>query len=323
MGWRSRVRTWAPGKDGETRPRRTSGSQGYDTRGEPLAFRVPRNLAASSGDERSRWLQALPSVVADVSHRWHLRVGEPFEPGGDTAWVAPARTADNREAVLKLAWRHTEALHEAAGLRVWNGDGAVRVYADDESEDTLVLLLERCVPGEELRTLPEGGQDVVIAGLLQRLWREPPVGHAFRPLQDMCDFWADRFEEDARAAVAIGDPGLVGEGMHLLRTLPASADRNLLLCTDLHAGNVLRSRREPWLMIDPKPYVGDPHYDVLQHMYNCLDRLRTDPRALAERMAGLLDLDAERVLLWLFARCVEESSRRPEFADVARLVAPR
>ena len=47
----------------------------------------------------------------------------------------------------------------------------------------------------------------------------------------------------------------------------------MLLCTDLHAGNVLAAEREPWLVIDPKPDVGDPTYDVLQHLHNCYVRL--------------------------------------------------
>jgi len=33
------------------------------------------------------------------------------------------------------------------------------------------MLMERCEPGTALRALPEFEQDVVIAGLLRRLWR--------------------------------------------------------------------------------------------------------------------------------------------------------
>ena len=82
-------------------------------------------------------------------------------------------------------------------------------------------------------------------------------------------------------------PGLPGIGIALFRELPATADSQVLLCTDLHGENVLAARREPWLVIDPKPYVGDPAYDVLQHMLNCEDRLAADPGALAARMADL------------------------------------
>ena len=96
----------------------------------------------------------------------------------------------------------------------------------------------------------------------------------------------------------------------------------MLLCTDLHADNVLAAEREPWLVIDPKPYVGDPTYDPLQHLLNCENRLLADPRGLARRMADLLDLDGERLLLWLFARCVQESPDWPVLGEVARRVAP-
>jgi len=50
-----------------------------------------------------------------------------------------------------------------------------------------------------------------------------------------------------------------------------------LLYTDLHGDNILAARRAPWLVIDPKPYVGDPAYDVLQHMLNCENRLAAGP----------------------------------------------
>ena len=110
-------------------------------------------------------------------------------------------------------------------------------------------------------------------------------------LSRMCDAWADEFEQKTAAGQSRLDAGLAREGIALFRALPATGDRDLLLCTDLHAENVLAAEREPWLVIDPKPYVGDPTYDVLQHLLNCDDRLRVDPRNLAWRMADLLGLD--------------------------------
>jgi streptomycin 6-kinase len=95
-----------------------------------------------------------------------------------------------------------------------------------------------------------------------------------------------------------------------------------MLCTDLHAGNVLATQREPWLVIDPKPYAGDPTYDVLQHMLNCDQRLTADPRGFAQHMADLLGLNPQRLLLWLFARCIQESTGWPGLADVARRIPP-
>jgi streptomycin 6-kinase len=110
--------------------------------------------------------------------------------------------------------------------------------------------------------------------------------------------------------------------MELLRSLPGSAERCVLLITDLHAGNVLAAGREPWLAIDPKPYVGDPTYDPLQHMLNCPDRLASDPAGFARRMARLLDLDGPRLQQWLFARCVLESIDQPDLPSAIVEIAP-
>lgn len=287
-----------------------------------LNVSLPANLVRGSGPERRAWLSALPAIAAEFAGRWSLTVDAPFEPGGDTAWVAPARSATGESVVLKLGWRHDEGLHEAEGLKLWSGDGAVRILASAEAEETSVLLLERCLPGTVLRLRPESEQDGIVAGLLRRLWRAPPVPGPFRPLAAMCDRWAERFEAEPAAWVAVGDRGLAAAGMDLLRSLPRTAGPGVLLCTDLHAGNILAATREPWLMIDPKPYVGDAHYDVLQHMLNCPDRLEREPQALIRRMADLAGLDRERVSLWLFARLIEESQRRPQMAAIARRLAP-
>lgn len=84
-----------------------------------------------------------------------MEFGKPFQPGGQTAWVAPARSDAGGDLVLKVAWRHTEAAHEADGLREWNGEGAAQLHATDEFDDTTALLLERCVPGTTLASRPE------------------------------------------------------------------------------------------------------------------------------------------------------------------------
>ena len=279
-------------------------------------------MEAAKQDGREAWLATLPIAVAELAEHWSLTVGPPFQPGGQTAWVAPVQDAAGTNMVMKVGWRHPEALHEAEGLRAWGGRGAVRLYATEALGDTVGLLLEVCEPGTPLASRPEPEQDLVVSELLRRLWILPPPGHPFRSLQVMCDQWADEFEMKVAAGRSSLDPGLAREGIGLLRSLPATAEREVLLCTDLHAENVLAAEREPWLVIDPKPYVGDPTYDPLQHMLNCGERLRTEPLGLIARLAALLDLDRERLVLWLFARCVQESPDWPLVADVARRLAP-
>jgi streptomycin 6-kinase len=143
----------------------------------------------------------------------------------------------------------------------------------------------------------------------------------------MCAAWADEFEQEYAATGAAGapgriDPGLARAAITLLRALPETAAARVLLCTDLHGDNILAAQRASWLVIDPKPYVGDPAYDVVQHMLNCEDRLAADPAGLAERMAGLAGVDAGRVRQWLFARCAQESIGSPLMREVAGRLAP-
>jgi streptomycin 6-kinase len=285
---------------------------------------LPRNLTDPAGREDwAQWLATtLPRAIGQAGELWSLTLSDPFQPGGHTAWVAPARDGAGDELVLKVVWPHPEAAHEADGLRAWAGNGAVVLRAAQAFDGAVALLLERCVPGAPLAARPEPEQDRVIADLLRRMWITPAERHPFQPLRVMCADWADRFERSEATSATRLDPGLIRAGISLFRELPASAPAHVLLCTDLHAGNVLAAAREPWLVIDPKPYVGDPAYDVLQHMLNCDQRLAADPHGLARRMAHLTGLDPARVLLWLFARCVQESVGWPELAEVARRVAP-
>jgi streptomycin 6-kinase len=292
-------------------------------------FVVPRYLAETAAREPavSEWLSRIPQIVARLVDQWSLHVGEPFQPGGQCSWTAPASDASGSALVLKVAYRFAggDERDEAAGLQAWDGNGAVRLHSVSNGECWYGLLLERCLPGTPLgRLLPEPAQDVIVAGLLRRLWSQAYDRHPFRSLAEMCAAWADEFEAEYAAAPPADrlDAGLARAGIALFRELPATAASQALLCTDLHADNILAARREPWLVIDPKPYVGDPAYDVLQHMLNCEGRLATDGAGLADRVAGLAGLDASRVRLWLFARAVQESVGAPLLHEVASQLAP-
>jgi streptomycin 6-kinase len=285
-----------------------------------MHLNVPRRLAANClrAPERAAWLNRLPSVLRDLERRWSLVLGEPFDDVS-CAWVAPVALANGSSAVFKIGMPHMEGEHEIEGLRFWNGDPTVRLLRADADRDA--MLLERCEPGTVLRALPEPEQDVVIAALLRRLWRSPTAPHLFRPLSAMTACWSRETLVDAGRWP---DAGLVREGLKLFQELPRTASLDVLLATDLHAGNVLRSEREPWLVIDPKPFVGDPAYDATQHLFNCDVRLRSDPHGTIRRIADLLGIDGERVRLWTFARAAAEP--RENWGDgllaVAKAIAP-
>lgn len=288
-----------------------------------MALRIPERLAANcrKTPERAAWLKRLPDVLRNLERRWSLTLGAPFE-GEEVscAWVAPVARKDGTSAVLKLGMPHIEGEHELHGLRFWNGDPTVRLL---EGDDELgAMLIERCEPGTTLRTLPESEQDLVIARLLRRLWRSPSAPHPFRPLSALTEYWSDETLADIERWP---DTKLVREGLRLFKELPRTTPMEMLLATDLHAGNVLRAEREPWLVIDPKPFVGDPAYDATQHLFNSAARLRSDPDGTIRRFADLLSVDRERVRLWTFARAAAEPRddwRDDDSMALARAIAP-
>ena len=199
--------------------------------GVKAAFPVPRYLAETAAREPGvrDWIKGLPGIVADLARRWSLSVGEPFQPGGQCSWVAPATGLTGTPLVLKVGFRFAggEERDEAAGLRIWDGNGTVRLHAACDDASAYALLMERCVPGTPLgQVLSEPEQDVVVAGLLRRLWAREHLAYPFRPLARMCAAWADEFEAEYAAAGPAHriDPGLARAGIALFRSLSGTAD---------------------------------------------------------------------------------------------------
>ena len=269
-----------------------------------MALKISDDLLAfcRRSPERAAWLERLPDMVEKSMRRWSLSLDQPLEGEEATcSFVAAVRREEGTPVVLKIGMPHMEAEDEIEGLRFWNGDPTVRLLA--VNDEMRAMLLERCEPGTPLRDLPELEQDSIIATLLRRLWRKPSEAHKFRPLSVMTEYWT---KETLARAQSWPDPELVREGLRLFRDLPRDASEEVLLATDLHAGNVLRAEREPWLVIDPKPFVGDPAYDATQHLLNCLERLRSDSVRTIQHFSDLLGLESERVRLWTFARLAAE-----------------
>jgi streptomycin 6-kinase len=267
--------------------------------------------ACSGSRERRDWLERLPALLDEIADRWSISVQRerPFE--ANASWVAPAVTAAGSAAVLKLPMPHMEAEDEIKGLRVWAGDPTVALLDADSGSGA--MLLERCLPGVSLRTVAEPDQDGVIAGLLHRLWRTPAKPGDFRPLSHMVRHWRAETESDSSRWP---DPSLVSQGLRTFEELASSSEDAVLLATDLHAANVLSAERHPWLVIDPKPFIGDRAFDATQHLLNCRDRLRADSAGTLSRFAQLLDLDASRVARWLFARLAAEPRTTWEAEDL-------
>ena len=275
-------------------------------------------LAWLQGSASGRdWLERLPTLVAECAEAWSLEVGEPYAYAF-ASLAMPVTRVDGSPAVLKVQMPDRESEHEAAALALLNGDGAARVLAHDAGRHA--LLLERCEPGTSLATLaPDDALDVMI-GLLPRLWK--PAGAPFRTLVDEALWWRSYLEPSWERTGRPFERSLLDDALAAMDELPATQVEKVLVNQDLHADNVLRAAREPWLMIDPKPLVGERAFGLVPIVRG--DELGGGPGALRHRLDRLtseLGIDRERTRRWGVAQTLawafdaEDGSLSPVDAD--------
>jgi streptomycin 6-kinase len=240
------------------------------------------------------WLERVPDLVAECVEEWGLQLGEPYEPGA-AGYAVRVELPDGRQAVLKLIYPHRESEHEVDALALWDGHGAVKLLARDDGRSA--MLLERCDPGE---TLAAAGPDValeVLIGLLPRLW---VVGGApFHMLEDEASWWIGYLPEQWERSGRTVERRLVDAAVDALSLLSQSQGEQVLLNQDLHGDNVLAAEREPWLVIDPKPLIGEREFAVAPIVRSFeLGHSKREALYRLDRLTADLGLDRERARGW-------------------------
>jgi streptomycin 6-kinase len=265
------------------------------------SFEIPAALRWIRGSEEGReWLRLLPERVTACSQRWRLETLPPFQESF-VSIVFPATREDGSGVVLKIQYPHRESDHEDEALRRWNGDGAVRLI--DYDGEHHALLLERCVPGVRLSTA--GGDEAlrVFAELLPRLWIA--ADEPFTRLADEAATWiADLPAQWERAGKPFELP-LLDLALESLDGLRLTQGPQVLLHQDLHADNVLRAEREPWLVIDPKPLVGEREFSLAPIVRSAeLGHSRAQVVRRLDTLSTQLGIDRERARLWTLGQTI-------------------
>jgi streptomycin 6-kinase len=263
------------------------------------------------------WLERVPDLVAECVEEWGLRLGEPYEPGA-AGYTVRVELPDDTPAVLKLIYPHREAEHEGEALRVWDGDGAIRLLAYDEAR--WAMLIERCDPGTLLvKADPDLALDVLI-GLLPRLWK--PVGEPFRLLADEATWWIDYLPTEWERAGKPFEPQILDGAIERLGALANSQGEQVLLHQDLHADNVLAAQREEWLVIDPKPLAGEREFAVAPIVRDPeLGHSRRDVLYRLDRLTSELGLDRDRARGWTIGQTIAwslDTSYLPKHVETVR-----
>ena len=270
---------------------------------------------------------ALLARAGELAARWRLRLGEPYERGWG-GLVFRAWTHDGIPVALKVSVAYREVAQQSTALAVLDGRGAVRLLAS--TPDGLGMLLERCEPGHALSTAgPQVALDVLV-GLLPRTWvpadgppdRQPLDRHPFDSLQDEAGRWLEHLEPMWERTGRGFPRHLVDATAELLRWLPGSQGPQVLVNQDLHGDNVLAAEREPWLVIDPIPLVGEREFAVAPIVRSAeLGHSAGDVRYRLDRLVGELGLDADRARGWSIAQTIawstEDDEVLPGHIDVA------
>ena len=252
-------------------------------------------------------------MAVRCSARWHLRLGRPF-PSAQVGYAVPAELRDGTPAVLKVNPKgERECAREAEALAVYDGRGAVRLLEHDPEENA--FLVERCEPGTPLIGLPEEEANPLAARVCASLMRPLAAGHPFDTLAAEAVRWAEELE-------AAEEAGIVAHAAALLRELGRTQGEQVLLNQDLHQENILASRREPWLAIDPKPIVGDRDFAPVPLIRD--RKASFEPALVLRRLdfySAELGLDRERVRGWTLGHTVAWSSGDETMLAIARALA--
>jgi streptomycin 6-kinase len=268
---------------------------------EPVASASPASLehlrAHEGGDA---WLTALPDLVRTAAERWQLTLRTPYDDVYESM-TFPAERADGSTAVLKVAWPNRESTHVAEALRRWNGDGAVRLL--DDAPDLGALLLERCDPGTPLSEVGLDEALDVLADLIRRL--SVPIGAPFATLADEAAILSAELESEWLRTDGPFERRLVDAALDAFAGLAPTQGLQVLVNQDLHADNVLRARRQPWLVIDPKPLAGEREFAIAPVVRSReLGHSRQAVLRRFDRLTSDLGLDRERARGWTIAHAI-------------------
>ncbi len=214
-----------------------------------------RGTIDREGEAGAAWLAALPGIVEELLGRWGCVPDGEVGHGG-VGVIVPVRRATGESAVVKVSFPHPGNVHEPDAFVAWGGRGAVLLHERDDGR--FAMLLERVRPST-LAEIEDGDEVVAVAGRLNRRLAIPAPSGLPR-LREQADAWDEELGKDAGEFPHALPRRVLDAALETVREL-GRTQPDTLIHGDLHARNILRAGREPWLAVDPKGYAGDPAYD--------------------------------------------------------------
>lgn len=261
-----------------------------------------QNVIDVRGETGKEWLDRIPELIKKYEVHWEIKIGETFHLSYN--YVAQAERSDGTPVVIKLGFPgDKELISECAGLSYFNGEGAIKLLAEDI--DNGAMLLERVTPGIPLAELEDDEEATLIAArLLKQLHKEAPDDDR---LINFGKNWLGGYTRYREKYSLESGPipqelFLLGEAINKKHYVD-EPEKEYLIHGDFHHHNVLSSNRDGYLTIDTKGVIGNPAYDIATFLYNPKEILkREDIEQITKRRIEIfskeLDMDTQKIIDW-------------------------
>ena len=270
---------------------------------------IPSNLidkiSLIHGSGGRAWVNSIQEKIGQCEAKWSLEVFTPFEDLSYN-YVAPGRTSDGNDVVLKLGIPNGEISKELEALQLFSGAGAVEVL--EHELDIGAILLQRLSPGKPLSTVADDEQATSIASeVMRQLRREVPVNHNFNSISDLLEGF-ERLRNKFGGSTGPFRSDLVSKAESLASDLVSGAQKEVVLHGDLHQDNILFDTNRSWVAIDPKGLVGAAEYEIGAFLRNLYSVFNSSDRDLIKRCLHLfskeLQFDPQKVRDWALVHSV-------------------
>jgi len=249
------------------------------------------------GKRAEEWLESVPRLLSDRLGAWGLSLEDEPILHGAMGLIFFVKKGEEK-LVLKLSWLDDLTESENEALKIWGGNGAVKLLEYDAG--THASLMER-LSSESLNDI-----DIVSAGV--------EAGKLIKKLGVVVEDGFPRL--DARLGVIeselserrseFGDSVFNWELIKELILRRAEEIHSFLAHGDIGYSNILRADGGSWKAIDPKPMLGDLEFSVPELMWDRIDELQDDEIIEhLERIVASGELDRQKAIEWTIIRAAD------------------
>ncbi len=252
------------------------------------------------------WLSKLPEIIQYCENKWNLQMKQPYALSIN--YVAPAIMENGSEVVVKICIPGKGFQDELEVLRLFNGKGMVKLIEFDEENG--IFILEKLTPGSTLAEVHDDEEaSRIAANVVKRLSVVAPRNSKIPSI---------KVREDNLRGIVEKHPHGIGpfsidnleKALTIFTYLNNTTTQQNLLHGDFHHYNVLSSKNNHWVAIDPKGLIGEIEYDLIQYMLNKLpiknayDVIKRRVEIFTEE----LQLNEQRLLLWGYCHTILSTS---------------